>query len=589
VLYTVDRRGKSHPAIPAEVEPVQVVRAPRGTIPFRLSEGAKKAGAVRLVNPVVAVDRERFKAFLRDWIYHGRTLTDLAKLGLAGGLAVMVIGMIVAWPLDRQTKDILENGRRVRGAELVTRGEFNRRRRYRTGIGFRTLDKRSWRERISIHYHAGPMILIPPDDLAKHVLIMGDTGTGKSALIRQILGQLDQSGEAAVVYDPAREYVARFFKPDRGDVILNPLDARSPYWNPAEELAHDAEARTMAESVFPDQPKETPFFIQTPRKIFAQMLRRGMDAAAMVATMTDGAALDKLVEGTELASMISHAAPSQREGVRASLNLVADALRLLKTKEQAETAWSAREWSKRRRGWIFLTSMPELRAPLQPLLSLWLDILVLRLMNTGEAPGRPVWFVLDELASLQRLPQLATALTENRKSNNPVVIGIQGKAQMETLYGHLAEAMLSQPWTKIFLKTSEPRAAKWISDAIGEEDREWLRESRTSGAVFTASANRETKTYAVEKRTIPLILPSEISGLPALAGFLKNGNDVVRMSFPYVELPKIAEGFIRRDEPPRQPAAPSPVNPESGKAHKLEQEQQHEQGAAPYARFSIEG
>jgi type IV secretory pathway TraG/TraD family ATPase VirD4 len=86
--------------------------------------------------------------------------------------------------------------------------------------------------------------------------------------------------------------------------------------------------------------------------------------------------------------------------------------------------------------------------------------------------GRPVWFVLDELASLQKLPQLATALTENRKSNNPVVVGLQGKAQMETICGHLAEAMLSQPWTKIFLKISEPRAAKWISDAIGERDRE---------------------------------------------------------------------------------------------------------------------
>jgi len=28
--------------------------------------------------------------------------------------------------------------------------------------------------------------------------------------------------------------------------------------------------------------------------------------------------------------------------------------------------------------------------------------------------------------------------------------------------------MLSQPATKIFLHTSEPRAAKWISDTIGE-------------------------------------------------------------------------------------------------------------------------
>ena len=63
----------------------------------------------------------------------------------------------------------------------------------------------------------------------------------------------------------------------------------------------------------------------------------------------------------------------------------------------------------------------------------------------------------------QRLPQLHTAITENRKSNNPVVLGFQGRAQLETRYGHDAEAMLSQPATKIFLRTSEPHAAKWIS------------------------------------------------------------------------------------------------------------------------------
>jgi type IV secretory pathway TraG/TraD family ATPase VirD4 len=160
---------------------------------------------------------------------------------------------------------------------------------------------------------------------------------------------------------------------------------------------------------------------------------------------------------------------------------VADALRLLKTREEATATWTAREWATKRTGWIFLTSTPELRAPLQPLLSVWLDLLVLRLMNTESGPQRRVWFVSDELGSLQKLPQLSTALTESRKSNNPVVIGVQGKSQVETLYGHLAEAMLSQPWTKVFLKTSEPRAAKCVSDAIGEQDREWLRESRTSG------------------------------------------------------------------------------------------------------------
>jgi type IV secretory pathway TraG/TraD family ATPase VirD4 len=578
VLHTVDRKGKWRPAVPDEVVPVNLDHPVRGVIPFRLSDAALQAGAVKLANPVIPVDPQLFVKFLRNWVYNGESLEQLLKPGVEWGFAVMIFGLVMAWPADRKARRILEDGRRVSGAEMVTRDEFNQRRKYNLGIGFKTLEKPSLREKLWIKYPYGPMIVIPEWDEPKHFLLMGDTGSGKSALMRQILWQLTKQQEAAIVYDPAREYVERFYNPERGDIILNPLDARAPYWNPGDELDHEAEARTIAESVLPDQPHEPPFFTQTPRKIFAAMLRAGMDAGQMIETMCDGEALNRLVEGTEMASMISQAAPSQREGVRASLNLVADALRLLKTKEETTTTWTARDWATKRQGWIFLTSTPELRAPLQPLLSVWLDLLVLRLMNTESGPQRRVWFVFDELGSLQKLPQLSTALTESRKSNNPVVIGVQGKSQVEALYGHLAEAMLSQPWTKIFLKTSEPRAAKWVSDAIGEQDREWLRESRTSG-MHWGQQQRDSRTYLVEKKTIPLVLPAEISGLAELHGYLKNGNDVVEMSFPYLDWPKVQKGFIEREWKSVRKAGPVrlPEEPKGGKTQKLERKQERGQ------------
>jgi len=62
--------------------------------------------------------------------------------------------------------------------------------------------------------------------------------------------------------------------------------------------------------------------------------------------------------------------------------------------------------------------------------SLWIDLLVLRLLNTPRSEQKPVWFVLDELASLQRLPQLHTAITENRKSKNPLVLGSQARPSL---------------------------------------------------------------------------------------------------------------------------------------------------------------
>ena len=82
--------------------------------------------------------------------------------------------------------------------------------------------------------------------------------------------------------------------------------------------------------------------------------------------------------------------------------MVADTLKLLPSPSQAISRWSAVAWARDRQGWLFLTSTPETRTRLVPLTSLWLDMLVLRLMNRGQPGHRPVWFVLDELASLQR-------------------------------------------------------------------------------------------------------------------------------------------------------------------------------------------
>lgn len=152
-----------------------------------------------------------------------------------------------------------------------------------------------------------------------------------------------------------------------------------------------------------------------------------------------------------------------------------------------------------------------------------------------------------------------------------MVLGFQGRSQLETRYGHDAEAMLSQPATKIFLRTSEPHAAKWIADTIGDIEIERLRESRSDGRGGQQS-------YGLERQVEPLVMPSEITGLASLRGFVKVGNLVVRLSFPFVHLPAKAPALIARppqpramDEPPAagrvrgtptlDPPAPAPTGP----------------------------
>ena len=163
----------------------------------------------------------------------------------------------------------------------------------------------------------------------------------------------------------------------------------------------------------------------------------------------------------------------------------------------------------------------------------------MRLLSAPQPGQKPVWFVIDELASLQKLPQLHTAITENRKSKNPLVLGFQGKAQLEVTYGHLAEVMLSQPATKIFMKTAEPKAAEWISEAIGKVEIERLKETKFDGS-------RSGKNFTVDRQIEPLVMGSEISGLDDRHAYLKLGNSVARFDFDYLDLPTLTAGFVPR-------------------------------------------
>ena len=538
LLETVTRRGV-HLTASREVEPV-----PGG---FRLTPAAVERGAVGLRWQRVEADSAKLHEFLRSEVYGARPAGELAKDGALWACTLLLNGLCLAVPMDRRAQRMYREGRLVRGPVVVARDAFNRKRKRggRTdGIGFVTREPQSLRERWLIQYAYGPRVAIPREDEAKQFLIVGNTGTGKSAAMMQLAVQIADRDEAAIVYDPALEYVRRFYQRERGDLILNPLDARSPYWSPGEEVEHDAEALTIAHALFPDRPNESPFFLEGARKLLAHLLRFHPTPGELVAWMSNESEIDRRVQGTAYASLIDARAPQQREGVLASMNLVADTVRLLKSEADGAGRWTAREWKDTRQGWIFLTSTPETRDALKPLISLWLDLLILRLLNEPDAGARRVWFLLDELGSLQKLPQLVTALTENRKSDNPVVMGIQGKAQLETIYGHIAETMLSMPWTALFFKTTEPNAADWISRYLGRQEIERVRISRavTPGAQMGA-AHRETKTYAIERTERYPVMPSEVGGLEALRGYLKSGNYIVPLTIDYWDLPRRAEGL----------------------------------------------
>src|SRR3989454_990267 len=319
LLMVVTRKG-TRMALDNEVEPFVTEK---GESTFTLTEKAIKAGDLKLEWQRARYDNAKLHEFLGHWIYQDQSIADLTKPALWGGLGVLLVSLVIAIPKDAARARTRKHGRRLKGPELVTARAFNRRNRS-DGIGFS--QQQSFKQKI---FRNKTWLRLPREIESSHILVMGDSGKGKSALIRQILLQIEERGETAIVYDPATpaDYVPYFLTPSRGDLILNPLDQRMPYWTPGDELRQGADALTLAASLFPDRHNENSFFVEAPRKIFAHLLSFRPTPQELVSWMSHPEEIDRRVKGTEYAAMIDRDSPPQRNGVLGSLAMVATATR----------------------------------------------------------------------------------------------------------------------------------------------------------------------------------------------------------------------------------------------------------------------
>jgi type IV secretory pathway TraG/TraD family ATPase VirD4 len=398
-------------------------------------------------------------------------------------------------------------------------------------------------------------VRLPRELETQHIAVTGKSGAGKSNLIRGVLRQIVARQEVVVVLDPDREYLTEFYRPEHGDVVLNPLDKRCPRWTPWLELRPgyaEADAEAQAESLFPDPPRQadvgsTQFFRRSSRMLYLSLLKiaEPREPAALVELLNlPRAALRQRLKGTPAEALIDPGAHEQGAGIVATVAYAINPFRYLPM--AAATEWSAREWAETRRGWVFLTCEEATRAAVLPLLSLWLDSMVHRLLSTELERGarERVWIVADELPVLRRQQKIESLLARGRKRGLCVVIGFQAMPQLRAIYGHdEAATLLSCPTTKVILRTDEPETAEWRSRQIGA--REVVHEQ-----IGTSTGPRELRdgfTMQPRRGIEPAVTVGEIQKLPTLTGYLcVTGHDRAKVEFLYLQPINRQPAFIAR-------------------------------------------
>ena len=464
-----------------------------------------------------------------------------AVLGAKTAAGATVALLALFWFRGRQ----LGRGRRIRGAEAATARELKRRIRpfYRSIFD-------PFRRRSNLPYTIAG-IPFPERTETRHTIVSGTTGAGKTVLISDLVAQIRARGERCVVYDKMGGYTRAFFDPAK-DVLLNPLDARSPRWSPFHEARGPRDFDTMAAALIPQQ-KDTvdPFWVTAARQLFANgagvLQNKGVTENRILVEhllKTDLSDLAKAMEGTVAQSIVDPENPKTALSVRAMLTANIGALESL---PDTGKPFSIRDWiaNDREDGFLFLTSRGDQHASLRGLISTWLEIAVNTMLSLEQDDQRRIWVVLDELPTLHQVPSLQPGLAESRQFGGCFVLGIQVISALRDLYGRNgAETISGLCGTRVVLASPDRDTAQWSADSLGRGEVEEMSE----GFSYGASTIRDGVSITPKRELRPLALASEIMRLESLHGWLRFPGPLpaAPVKLRWVKRPRVAERFVER-------------------------------------------
>ena len=227
--------------------------------------------------------------------------------------------------------------------------------------------------------------------------------------------------------------------------------------------------------------------------------------------------------------------------IRATLTTQLESLYSLKNNK---TGFSVDDWIKDEdnSGFLFLSGLPKQRAALRPLWSVWFNIAVKSVMDLRPDPNRRIWFIVDELSSLNKLPCLDMALAEGRKYGACMVLGFQNMAQIQEIYGTRGTKSLSELMVNKFLfQAVDFDNALMLSRFFGERQ---ILESHENVS-FGANEIRDGVSLTHHKKTESIIRASDLMELKPLNFYsrIAGQNTCVKGDFTYFDNPSIAHTF----------------------------------------------
>ena len=472
------------------------------------------------------------------------TFWKAIKVSGAGAFIGLAVGMLAVWLIQRtmsaQGKDTLAD--RVLGGTRMASEEH---------VAAQTIQYCG-----TDALRIGP-VPIPRRIETRHFAFLGTTGSGKTTALRQMLDGIERRGEAALVYDTSGEFIAYYYNPARGDIILNPFDARCTFWSPFDEISHPADADRIARQLVAETgSQDDDVWLETSRILVANMMRSlwaekncSLEALLEALQVKSKEQLKEWLGHTSSARTFADDADRATGSVLFMLAKAANLIQFLKVEDEGDDRFAFRDFIAKldkcegAKPWIFVPRKEDYFEAAKPLMACWLECAASAVLALSPSPDRRVWFVLDELADLPKVENLARLLPEGRKFGAAIVLTFQALGQMRHRYGaNIAEAMLACCNTKLFLQTVDQETRKWASETIGQCEIEM----RVATDTLSIGNEVPRTTIATQRNFRAAVLESELRLTPH-QGYL-----LLPDGFPVARIGLTADHITRRGEA-RQP------------------------------------
>lgn len=349
-------------------------------------------------------------------------------------------------------------------------------------------------------------------------IFIGRPQQGKTQAILRILDETKRRGDRSLIWCAKQEDFVTTHYDDGRDYIFCPGDARSIKWSLSNDLSSLADFDDIAARIIPETISDN----KGPWNKGAREILAGLMKYWWLNTNRSNASLWTVLNSSveqmygklsatpdcgRAAGLLERTDSSTSHSFYVTLMVYVKPFELM---AKNDGNFSIRRYLREGAGSIFILSGNRMKKSLQPVQTLFIDLFMTHHFDLEQDRARRIWYFLDELPALNKLPKLEELLNVGPSYGASVIIGTQSFDLIDAVYEETGRrAIFNACNTATIFSVADDRTAEELSTNLGKEE---VSQPKQNYSIAAKDGRGSTSIRQEDKERL-LYMPDQIKNL----------------------------------------------------------------------------